>query len=137
MSAQPVHRNIPAWSVADRLRKIRREVAHLDQGAFAEAIGVKADRYGAWESGRNGVPSDILVPLAKRIELVTGVPAEWTVGLMDGAPPDGGRPEGEPISRNRRGRTGLPRLDSNQQPSGWSADSPWVDEDDWRPPMVA
>ena len=43
MSEQPVHRRVPAWSVADRLRKIRREVARMDQGEFAEALGVKAD----------------------------------------------------------------------------------------------
>lgn len=135
-----MHRNVPEWSVADRLRKIRREVARLDQGEFAAAIGVKADRYGAWESGRNGVPSDILVPLAKRIEAVTGVPAEWTVGLMDGTPPDGGGGgglEAEPISRNRLGRGALPRLDSNQQPSDWSPESPWTDRGDWNPPMAA
>lgn len=84
------------------------------------------------------MPSDVLVPLAKRIEIATGVPAEWTVGLMDGTPPGGGGgSESEPISRKRRGGSGLPRLDSNQQPSVWSGDSPWVDEHGWDPPAVA
>jgi DNA-binding transcriptional regulator YiaG len=73
---------IPEWSIADRLRKIRRDYARMDQDAFAEALGVKPSRYGAWETGRN--KPENLVALAMRVEEVTGVPAAWTLGVYGG-----------------------------------------------------
>ena len=53
-----------------------------------------------------------LVALAKRIEVLTRVPAARTLGLMDDGPEDDGTP-----AAGDRGSAGLPRLDSNQQPS--------------------
>lgn len=73
---------IPEWSIADRLRKIRRDYAHMDQDQFADALGVKPSRYGAWETGRN--KPENLVDLARRVEEVTGVPAAWTLGVYGG-----------------------------------------------------
>lgn len=69
---------IPIWTLADRLRKIRRD-RHLTQKQFAEAIGVKSATYEGWESGRN-TPEHPL-ELAARIELTFGVPALWTLGF--------------------------------------------------------
>lgn len=87
MSTQPEQRNwTPEWSFADRLRKIRRE-AHFQQDDFAARLGVNENQYKAWESGRNN-PRDI-VSIAKRIELLTGVPAQWTLGLADAPAPSG------------------------------------------------
>lgn len=76
---------IPEWSFGDRLRKVRREVAQLDQNEFADTLGVGRQGYAAWESGRTS-PRDI-VALAKRVELATGVPAAWMLGIETSAPP--------------------------------------------------
>lgn len=88
MSTQPEH-NVwtPEWSTADRLRKIRRDTGY-SQDEFAEKLGANPNAYRAWESGRNH-PRDI-VSLAKRIEMLTGVPAQWTLGLADGTSTPGG-----------------------------------------------
>ena len=51
-------------------------------------LGANPNAYRAWESGRNH-PRDI-VALAKRIEILTGVPAQWTLGLADGTSTPGG-----------------------------------------------
>lgn len=69
------------WSLADRLRKVRRDVAKLGQEEFADALGVSIKAYGAWEAGRN-TPRE-LVALAKRIEVLTGVPAAWMLGIEE------------------------------------------------------
>ncbi|QAY16084.1 helix-turn-helix DNA-binding domain protein [Arthrobacter phage Elesar] len=69
---------IPQWTLADRLRRIRRDTS-LIQDDFAAQLGVGRAQYNAWEAGRNQ-PRDV-VALARRIEEVTGVPAHWTLGL--------------------------------------------------------
>jgi DNA-binding XRE family transcriptional regulator len=69
------------WSFADRLRKVRRDVAKVGQAEFAQALDVKLKAYSAWESGKN-TPRE-LVAIAKRIELVTGVPASWMLGISE------------------------------------------------------
>lgn len=77
---------VPEWTLADRLRKIRR-LTGMSQGEFARAINVPEPRYAAWETGRNQPHSGDLLAVAKRIELLTRVPAVWTLGLSeDGSP---------------------------------------------------
>lgn len=71
---------VPQWSLADRLRKIRRD-SHLSQSDFANAIGVKPTTFAAWEAGQNQ-PERIL-ELADAIEAAFDVPAAWLLGLMD------------------------------------------------------
>lgn len=71
---------VPQWSLADRLRKIRRD-SRMSQEDFAQALGVKPTTYAAWEAGRNE-PERIL-ELAQIIEDTFDVPAVWTLGLMD------------------------------------------------------
>lgn len=73
---------IPSWTLADRLRKIRRD-RHLTQDQMAREIGVKAVTWAAWEAGRTR-PQDV-VELAELIEARFGVPAAWTLGVL--APP--------------------------------------------------
>ncbi len=88
MSTQPEHNSwTPEWSLSDRLRKIRRDTG-FSQDDFADKLGANPSQYRAWESGRNH-PRDI-VSLAKRIEMLTGVPAQWTLGLSEGTPTSGG-----------------------------------------------
>lgn len=69
----------PDWSVGDKLRKVRRDVLKIEQAEFAERLGVNRQRYAAWESGRT-TPRDILA-LARRVELISRVPASWLLGL--------------------------------------------------------
>lgn len=70
---------MPEWTLADRLRKIRRE-RHLSQDEFARLLDVKPTTYGAWETGRNS-PDDV-IEMARRVEKATGVPAAWTLGVF-------------------------------------------------------
>lgn len=78
---------VPQWSLADRLRKIRRD-SHMSQDDFAHTLGVKPTTYAAWEVGRNS-PERIL-ELAQTIEDAFDVPAAWTLGLLDNRPTRGG-----------------------------------------------
>lgn len=88
---------IPEWSLADRLRKVRQHAGE-GQREFADQLGVASATYANWEAG-NAKPRD-LVAIAKRIELLTDVPAAWLLDVR-------------------------PRQDSNLQPTDqWSA--AWV-----------
>lgn len=91
------------WTLGDRLRKARRTTG-MTQRQFAEAIQVSAPRYSQWEADLNG-PRD-LVNVAKRIQLATGVPASWLLGVDDTGTP-GPRGGGKWVAR-----------DSNPKPTG-------------------
>lgn len=68
------------WSFGDRLRKIRkRRTDNLGQREFAKQLGVGWQAYAQWEA-ENSQPRDV-VAIAKRIEILTGVPAAWTLGV--------------------------------------------------------
>ena len=73
--------NLPEWSLADRLRKIRRD-RRLTQDEMAQRLGTKAVTWASWEEGRNR-PKDV-VHLAQPIEDEFGVPAAWTLGVLHG-----------------------------------------------------
>lgn len=101
---------IPRFTVADRLRKAR-ELTGLDRQTFAEEIFVSRDTVSHYESDsytRKRQDSTL-----RLWSLRTGVPFEW---LRDGAAPTTEGP-GPGLSQDR-GR-GLPRLDSDQQPSDY------------------
>lgn len=79
MSAQAVESPvIPEWTLGDRLRKIRR-VTGMSQAAFAEHLGENQKTYAAWELDTSA-PRNV-VAVAKKIELISGVPAPWILGL--------------------------------------------------------
>ncbi len=65
-------------------------------GGFADALGVKPGSLAGWETDRQR-PRDV-VALAKRIEMITRVPAEWVLGLRDG--PDEG--DSSPLTGSNR-----------------------------------
>lgn len=67
------------WTLADRLRKVRREIARMEQRPFAELLGISKETYTAWETGRNEPKN--LVSIARRIEVLTGAPAAWLLGV--------------------------------------------------------
>ena len=79
----------PAWSLGDRIRKAR-DIAGMNQHDFAVAIGVPDGSLANWETDR-AKPRDI-VAVAKRIELLTRIPAGWVLGIENS--PDGGGPTG-------------------------------------------
>lgn len=90
MSTEAVGMTYPQFNFGDRIRKVRRDVAGMSQNEMAAAIGVSQKVFAAWESGRSR-PSDI-VGVAKRVELLTSVPAGWLLGVNG---PDGtGQPVG-------------------------------------------
>jgi len=69
---------IPEWTLADRLRKARSAVG-LGQRDFAERLDVSAGTYSQWEAGY-ARPRDV-VAIARRIELLTRIPAAWILGV--------------------------------------------------------
>ena len=115
MTTQPIAgRYFPEWTIADRLRRIRRDTG-LTQETFADRLGIGVQRYSAWESGRNHPPAEDYVELAKRIEESFGVAAEWTLGLER---PNAPRPDGpEGVAVVRPLLTKRARRDSNPKPS--------------------
>ncbi len=82
-------RSIPAWSLGDRLRKVRREYVQTTMDGMAAALEVGPKAYAAWEADRNR-PADI-AGLAVKLERLTGVPRGWFLGWTD---EDGPRPAG-------------------------------------------
>lgn len=80
MSAKPAHTGplIPEWTLADRLRKVRRHTG-MSQAEIADLLGTNQRTYAAWESEQSR-PRNV-VAVAKRIELVTHVPAAWVLGI--------------------------------------------------------
>jgi len=71
---------IPEWSDADRLRKIRR-MLHMSQVEFANQLGVTASTYAGWETGRNSV-TDIRAVAVKVYE-IAGIPVAWWFPTLD------------------------------------------------------
>lgn len=102
MSEQPVS-GIPQWNVGDRLRKSL-SFAGMKVGEMAEFLGVERNTVGNYMSGRTHIPGPALRLWAMR----TGVRMEWIVTGAEEPPGEG--PEG----------SGLPRLDSNQQPAEYT-----------------
>ena len=103
----PLRNHIPAWTFADRLRKVRREILGTTIEGMAEALEVGSKAYGAWEAGRNK-PGDIAA-IATKLEQITGVPRTWFLGWTDDAPVGGGSNfvGGAAIRPRLVGRTGL------------------------------
>lgn len=94
----------PDWTLGDRIR-MARGMVDMTQGAFATAIKVAEGSLAAWETDRSQ-PRNV-VAVAKRIEMLTSIPASWILGLDSGPNPSPGG----------GGSSLLPRLDSNQEPS--------------------
>ncbi|WP_147266026.1 helix-turn-helix domain-containing protein, partial [Nocardia puris] len=95
---------IPTWELHDTLRKAR-QTTGMDQKTFAEKIGVTAGSYAGWEAGRSK-PRDPIA-LAKRVEMLTRIPATWILGIHDETPRPGG-PNGGSEGEVRPERLELP-----------------------------
>jgi transcriptional regulator with XRE-family HTH domain len=103
-SLRPAGR-VPQWELYDRLGKAQRD-AGIGVAEMADLLGVSRETVGRWLSGR-GVPKrGALVAWAS----LTGVDLRWLeTGEVQAAP------DNDPTPPAQR----LPRLDSNQQPSGY------------------
>lgn len=86
----------PAWSLGDRIRKAR-DLAAMNQHDFAVAIGVPDGSLANWETDR-AKPRDI-VAVAKRIEMLTRIPAGWVLGIETS--PDDGGPTGPGVAADK------------------------------------
>lgn len=76
-------RSIPEWTFGERLRKIRRAVG-AGQAEFADGLNENRKTYAAWELDKSS-PRNV-VAVARRVELMTGFPASWVLGLDQAEP---------------------------------------------------
>lgn len=85
------------WEFGDRIRKVRRNIAHMNQVEMAVVLGVSQKVYATWESGRSK-PGDI-VKIAKRVEQLwpSRVTAAWVLGVNEALPPT---PPGLPVDQS-------------------------------------
>lgn len=102
MTTSPEPGVIPAWTRGDRLRKAR-ALTGMTTREFAAHIGVSQKTISDAENDKRQMRKILL----NAWSLATGVPVEW---LENGTTPG---PDHGP-----EGGVTLPRLDSNQQPSG-------------------
>ena len=106
MSTQLTEGNIPEFDTADRMRKTLRS-SGVGVSEIAEYLGVGRNTVSNWINGRNPASVQTLRLWALR----TGVPFEW---LATGESPRPEGPEGDDGE-------GLPRVDSNHQPAGYTS----------------
>ncbi len=85
LSRSVTRRDVPEWTLGERLRKIRRQIG-AGQAEFAAQLGENPKTYAAWEldTSRPRNPDAV----ARRIEMLTGYPASWVLGT-DGRVGDG------------------------------------------------
>lgn len=96
----------PQWSLGDRLRKVRRDVAGISQAEMAELLEVPTPTYGTWEGNRALPNRRVAEWVARRVEetFPGQVSASWVLGL-------------DTIGAGTE--VLLPRMDSNHQPCDW------------------
>ena len=105
MSKQTVSAGtVPEFDIHDRLRKAR-DIVGLDQQTLGDEIDVSRNTVVHYENGSTKRLKPIVL---KQWALRTGVPYEW---LMTGEEPPQAPDGGDE----------LPRLESNQQPSGYAS----------------
>jgi len=80
-------RQIPRWTLGDRLRKVRREAGYSSR-EFAELLGINLSSLAHYETDR-ARPRN-LVELMEKVSTVTGVPVTWLLGLDDQPDPNAG-----------------------------------------------
>ena len=68
---------VPEWTFGDRLRKAR-EHRKMEQSEMADALGVSRAVVSKWERGSQ--PRN-LFEVVQRWSEVTGVPAQWLLGV--------------------------------------------------------
>ncbi|UBH06443.1 hypothetical protein K8P10_001954 [Leucobacter sp. Psy1] len=76
---------IPVWEFSDKIRKAR-DIAGFGQREFAEQVGLTASTLAAYETGRSTPRFKDAPGLAKRLQLLTGIPADWFLVVDDPNP---------------------------------------------------
>ncbi len=94
------------FDMPDRMRRSLR-ISGVSAGDMADYLGVRREAVSTWLSGRVNPRKSTLRLWAMR----TGVPLEW---IETGQVPDPDDPTPDDGAQ-------LPRLDSNQQPSGYAS----------------
>lgn len=89
---------IPEWTLGDRLRKVRR-IGGLGQAEFAAELGTNQKTYASWETDKSAPRHAHLITIAKRIELITGIPASWVLGVESTPPGTDRTPPFDPLSQ--------------------------------------
>lgn len=69
---------VPAWTLGDRFRKAR-QIAGMDQRAFAQQLGCSPGAIAQWETGVSK-PRELVV-VANHVQAITGVAASWLLGI--------------------------------------------------------
>lgn len=92
MTTATTSRGVPEWTITDRLRKAR-ELTGLDQGPFADNIGVSRGTVSNYERGSRTHKKSVLMTWA----MGSGVPLEWLMSGEQGAPDN--TPEGSRVTR--------------------------------------
>jgi transcriptional regulator with XRE-family HTH domain len=79
-----IRRAAPAWTLGDRLRKVRRDVLGMTQPELAAALSIDTRRLAAWETDRHR-PKDPTA-LARQMEQLSGVDYGWFLIDSDAQP---------------------------------------------------
>lgn len=86
MSSQPKRHLapgvIPVWEFSDKIRKAR-DITGLGQKDFAARVDLNASTLAAYETGRAAPRFRDAPALAKRLQLLTGIPADWFLVVDD------------------------------------------------------
>lgn len=109
MNAQPNRDHaqpLPVWGFGDKLRKAR-DLASMGQKEFATAVGLNPSSLAAYEKGRTSPRFSDAPRLARRIQMLTGIPADWF--LVEDDPnrpvgPDGIEPSAPTVKSQRFGQ---------------------------------
>lgn len=73
---------IPVWEFSDKIRKAR-DTTGLGQKEFAARIDLNPSTLAAYETGRATPRFRDAPALAKRLQLMTGIPADWFLIVDD------------------------------------------------------
>lgn len=76
---------IPVWEFSDKIRKAR-DTTGLGQKEFAARIDLNPSSLAAYETGRATPRFRDAPALAKRLQLLTGIPADWFLVVDDPNP---------------------------------------------------
>ena len=76
---------LPVWGFSDKIRKAR-DIAGLGQKEFAARIDLNPSTLAAYETGRAAPRFNDAPTLAKRLQLLTGIPADWFLVIDDPNP---------------------------------------------------
>ena len=78
----PTPGTLPVWGFNDKIRKAR-DITGMGQKEFAASVELTASTLAAYETGRSAPRFGDAPALAKRLQLLTGIPADWFLVIDD------------------------------------------------------